>query len=148
MIGNYTAEMDRYRERSGIEKTGTESFYCIEAFSKVRVSHGSPEGQIIVQRIVVAPASLTTTLQPCPRAMYQQCVGLVMVGWSRWITSFGMVCRLVCPKYNPARTFTHEGTVGLGGAYMCIYPMNSPGTSSPSYPRQAVPVLFSLLWTP
>ena len=37
------------------------------------------------------------------------------------------VCRLVCPKYNPARTFTHEGTVGLGGAYMCIYPMNSPG---------------------
>lgn len=37
------------------------------------------------------------------------------------------VCRLVTPKYNPARTFTWEGTVGLGGAYMCIYPMNSPG---------------------
>ena len=31
------------------------------------------------------------------------------------------------PKYNPARTFTEEGTVGLGGAYMCIYPMDSPG---------------------
>lgn len=28
---------------------------------------------------------------------------------------------------NPARTFTHEGTVGIGGAYMCIYPMDSPG---------------------
>lgn len=42
-------------------------------------------------------------------------------------------CRLVCPKYNPARTFTYEGTVGLGGAYMCIYPMSSPGMSpSPS----------------
>ena len=37
------------------------------------------------------------------------------------------MCRLVTPKYNPARTFTWEGTVGLGGAYMCIYPMNSPG---------------------
>ena len=35
--------------------------------------------------------------------------------------------RLVVPKYNPARTFTEEGTVGLGGAYLCIYPMDSPG---------------------
>lgn len=31
------------------------------------------------------------------------------------------------PKYNPARTFSPEGAVGLGGAYMCIYPMESPG---------------------
>ena len=35
--------------------------------------------------------------------------------------------RLVNPKYNPARTYTQEGTVGLGGAYMCIYAMASPG---------------------
>jgi urea carboxylase len=35
--------------------------------------------------------------------------------------------RMVTTKYNPARTFTQEGTVGLGGSYMCIYPMNSPG---------------------
>ncbi|KAK9838176.1 hypothetical protein WJX81_006705 [Elliptochloris bilobata] len=35
--------------------------------------------------------------------------------------------RLVVPKYNPARTFTPEGAVGLGGTYMCIYPMESPG---------------------
>lgn len=35
--------------------------------------------------------------------------------------------RLVVPKYNPARTFTPEGAVGLGGAYLCIYSMNSPG---------------------
>ena len=35
--------------------------------------------------------------------------------------------RLVVPKYNPARTFTPEGAVGIGGSYMCIYPMNSPG---------------------
>ncbi len=34
---------------------------------------------------------------------------------------------LVVPKYNPARTTTPEGAVGLGGAYMCIYPMESPG---------------------
>lgn len=35
--------------------------------------------------------------------------------------------RLVVPKYNPARTFTPEGAVGIGGQYMCIYPMSSPG---------------------
>jgi allophanate hydrolase subunit 1 len=35
--------------------------------------------------------------------------------------------RLVVPKYNPARTVTPEGAVGLGGAYMCVYPMDSPG---------------------
>ena len=35
--------------------------------------------------------------------------------------------RVVNPKYNPARTYTQEGTVGLGGAYMCIYTMDSPG---------------------
>ncbi|KAG2494459.1 hypothetical protein HYH03_007511 [Edaphochlamys debaryana] len=35
--------------------------------------------------------------------------------------------RLVTTKMNPARTFTAEGTVGIGGAYMCIYPMDSPG---------------------
>jgi urea carboxylase len=35
--------------------------------------------------------------------------------------------RLVVPKYNPARTFTPEGAVGIGGSYMCIYPMESPG---------------------
>lgn len=36
-------------------------------------------------------------------------------------------CRLVVPKYNPARIFTPEGAVGIGGAYICIYPMESPG---------------------
>lgn len=35
--------------------------------------------------------------------------------------------RLTVPKYNPARTYTPEGSVGIGGTYMCIYPMESPG---------------------
>ncbi|AOA58151.1 urea carboxylase [Acinetobacter larvae] len=35
--------------------------------------------------------------------------------------------RLLGSKYNPARTFTPEGTVGIGGMYMCIYGMDSPG---------------------
>lgn len=35
--------------------------------------------------------------------------------------------RLIVPKYNPARTWTPEGAVGIGGAYLCIYPMESPG---------------------
>lgn len=35
--------------------------------------------------------------------------------------------RMIVPKYNPARTWTPEGAVGIGGAFMCIYPMESPG---------------------
>lgn len=35
--------------------------------------------------------------------------------------------RLVTSKYSPARTFTPEGAVGIGGCYMCIYGMESPG---------------------
>lgn len=35
--------------------------------------------------------------------------------------------RLLSSKYNPARTFTPEGAVGIGGIYMCIYGMASPG---------------------
>lgn len=35
--------------------------------------------------------------------------------------------RLLTSKYNPARTYTAEGTVGIGGVYMCIYGMDSPG---------------------
>ena len=36
-------------------------------------------------------------------------------------------CRLVTTKYNPARTWTPENAVGIGGAYMCIYGMEGPG---------------------
>ncbi|CAN5533406.1 urea carboxylase [soil metagenome] len=35
--------------------------------------------------------------------------------------------RLVTPKYNPARTWTAENSVGIGGAYMCVYGMEGPG---------------------
>ncbi|KAK9465764.1 hypothetical protein V1512DRAFT_265321 [Lipomyces arxii] len=35
--------------------------------------------------------------------------------------------RLLGTKYNPSRTFTPNGTVGIGGMYMCIYTMDSPG---------------------
>jgi urea carboxylase len=35
--------------------------------------------------------------------------------------------RLVTTKYSPARTWTPEGGVGLGGAYLCVYGMESPG---------------------
>jgi urea carboxylase len=35
--------------------------------------------------------------------------------------------RLLSSKYNPVRNFTAEGTVGIGGMYMCIYGMDSPG---------------------
>lgn len=34
---------------------------------------------------------------------------------------------LFAPKYNPTRTWTAEGAVGLGGPCVAIYPVESPG---------------------
>ena len=36
-------------------------------------------------------------------------------------------CRLTAPKYNPPRTWTPQGTVGMGGASTAIYPVATPG---------------------
>jgi len=35
--------------------------------------------------------------------------------------------RLVTTKYNPARTWTPENAVGIGGANLCVYGMEGPG---------------------
>lgn len=35
--------------------------------------------------------------------------------------------RLSCPKQNPSRVFTPEGSVSWGGSCMSIYPVDSPG---------------------
>ncbi|CAI6091073.1 unnamed protein product [Clonostachys chloroleuca] len=35
--------------------------------------------------------------------------------------------RLFGSKYNPSRSFTPRGAVGIGGQYMCIYATDSPG---------------------
>jgi urea carboxylase len=34
---------------------------------------------------------------------------------------------VVTTKYNPARTWTAQNSVGIGGAYMCVYGMEGPG---------------------
>lgn len=36
-------------------------------------------------------------------------------------------CRLFAPKYDPPRTFTHVGTIALGGGATGIHPVDSPG---------------------
>lgn len=36
-------------------------------------------------------------------------------------------CMLTAPKYNPPRTWTPQGTVGMGGASTAIYPVATPG---------------------
>jgi len=36
-------------------------------------------------------------------------------------------CKLTAPKYNPPRTFTHRGTIGMGGGSTAIYPVDGPG---------------------
>jgi urea carboxylase len=48
--------------------------------------------------------------------------------------------RLIAPKYDPPRTQTPKGAVGLGGALTCIYPDETPGgyqlighTPAPTY---------------
>lgn len=35
--------------------------------------------------------------------------------------------RIVAPKYNPPRTWTPKGAIGVGGALTCIYPDRTPG---------------------
>lgn len=35
--------------------------------------------------------------------------------------------RMTAPKYNPPRTQTPQGAVGMGGACTCIYPAETPG---------------------
>lgn len=35
--------------------------------------------------------------------------------------------RLVTTKYNPARTWTPDNAVGIGGVYLCVYGMEGPG---------------------
>lgn len=51
--------------------------------------------------------------------------------------------RLVAPKYDPPRTWTPRGAIGLGGALTCIYPDQTPGgyqllarTPMPTFDRE------------
>lgn len=51
--------------------------------------------------------------------------------------------RLVAPKYNPPRTWTPKGAIGLGGSLTCIYPDRTPGgyqlfarTPMPTFQRE------------
>ena len=45
----------------------------------------------------------------------------------RWPTPLDPRHRLITTKYNPARTWTPENAVGIGGAYLCVYGMEGPG---------------------
>jgi urea carboxylase len=36
-------------------------------------------------------------------------------------------CRLTASKYNPPRTWTPQGTIGMGGMSTAIYPVATPG---------------------
>lgn len=48
-------------------------------------------------------------------------------------------CNLIAPKYDPPRTFTHRGSVGLGGGISGIYPIDGPGGYQ-IFARTPVPV--------
>jgi hypothetical protein len=63
----------------------------------------------------------------CISARLAPCQSIRAIGW---LTS----------KYNPARTFTAEGTVGIGGVYMCIYSASpdSRVARTPHVPRSAI----------
>jgi urea carboxylase len=55
------------------------------------------------------------------------CWGWGMCIWAPVATPTDPRHRLVTTKYNPARTWTPENAVGIGGAYMCVYGMEGPG---------------------
>jgi urea carboxylase len=54
--------------------------------------------------------------------------------------------RLVTTKYNPARTWTPENAVGIGGAYLCVYGMEGPGGYQ--FVGRTVPVWYLDVDTP
>ena len=62
-------------------------------------------------------------------------------------------CRLTAPKYNPPRTWTYKGTIGVGGALCSIYPDKTPGgyqmigrTPVPIWdPKQSLPAFRETL---
>jgi urea carboxylase len=54
--------------------------------------------------------------------------------------------RLVTTKYNPARTWTPENAVGIGGAYLCVYGMEGPGGYQ--FVGRTVPVWYLGVPTP
>ena len=80
------------------------------------------------QRHALVSADFSEIRQNWPGANNVQVLGLgdVYLG-APLATPVDPRHRLVTTKYNPARTWTADGTVGLGGAYMCIYGMESPG---------------------
>ena len=63
-------------------------------------------------------------------------------------------CKLTAPKYNPPRTFTPRGTIGMGGGSTAIYPVDGPGgyqifarTPVPIWDaKQRLPQFESQLW--
>lgn len=54
--------------------------------------------------------------------------------------------RLNCPKMNPSRVYTPEGTVSWGGSCMSLYPVDSPGGYQMT--GRTVPCFDTLGWKP
>ena len=54
-------------------------------------------------------------------------MGLGMYIWGAGGNAGGSPPSAVTTKYNPARTWTPENAVGIGGAYLCIYVWKVPG---------------------
>ncbi|KAI5249053.1 hypothetical protein E4T42_05452 [Aureobasidium subglaciale] len=52
--------------------------------------------------------------------------------------------RMQCPKANPSRVFTPEGTVSWGGSCMSIYPVDSPGGYQMT--GRTIPIFDALGW--
>ncbi|KAG9895676.1 3-methylcrotonyl-CoA carboxylase subunit alpha, partial [Aureobasidium melanogenum] len=52
--------------------------------------------------------------------------------------------RMSCPKANPSRVFTPEGTVSWGGSCMSIYPVDSPGGYQMT--GRTIPIFDALGW--
>ena len=104
-----------------------------------RLIPGISVGASTLACVMLQKSAPTQVLQACPmlRQATHPCVSCCG-GWASKTHHFiirplAMVkfhaCRhrLIVPKYNPARTYTPEGTVSFGGSFMAIYPMESPG---------------------
>ena len=92
----------------------------------VRDAPWCPSNIEFIRRINGLDRSRTSRASSSTRAI--SCIGLgdVYLG-APVATPLDPRHRLVTTKYNPARTWTPENAVGIGGAYLCIYGMEGPG---------------------
>lgn len=133
-----TQEIARLYETSrtgGMSDLPSRLFYIPVLYSDPWTSECIDDYRAKVARKVPDPDLVCTLNGLADRAALRR----VHSGTEYWVAALGFwpgLCslmplddraRLIAPKYDPPRTWTPKGAIGLGGALTCIYPDRTPG---------------------